>query len=224
MENEIIMSGVAKAPQSPLKRGVFANLDFYMHPKNFLTSGRERRDALTTQELVGPICDPTNWMLMAGCEEAKKIREIKGAEHSERVIEYHDATSLNANDDETPWCSSFVNWTMEQAGHQGTNSAAALSWKKWGLEVGEPVYGAIAVIDHGNGKGHVGFVAGVSRDGKTVYLMGGNQSDRVKISAFSADEISSYRMPHGVNPDTYSLPPIVENQKVQNHTTLSQTR
>ncbi|MBX7157854.1 MAG: TIGR02594 family protein [Verrucomicrobiae bacterium] len=224
MENEIIMSGVGKAPQAPLKEGFFAGLNFYMQPKNFLAIGRGRRDILTTKELVAPICDPSNWMLMAGCEDASGIKEISGSENSERIIEYHDSTKLRANDDETPWCSSFVNWTMEQAGYPGTNSAAALSWKNWGQEAEEPVYGAIAVIDYGKGKGHVGFVAGVSKDGKTVYLLGGNQSDQVKISAFSVDKIASYRMPDAINPDTYSPPPIVENQRVQNHTTLNQTR
>jgi hypothetical protein len=43
-------------------------------------------------------------------------------------------TTGNFKDDETAWCSSFVNWVMEQArpGHKGTDSARALSWKTTG--------------------------------------------------------------------------------------------
>ena len=43
------------------------------------------------------------------------------------------------NDDETAWCSSFVNWVMEKSGNTGTDSALALSWKNYGTKSDGPV-------------------------------------------------------------------------------------
>jgi hypothetical protein len=66
------------------------------------------------------------WMAVAMREIGQK--EIRGPEHNPRIIEYHAATTLKASTDETPWCSSFVNWCLRQVSIAGTNSAAAVSW------------------------------------------------------------------------------------------------
>lgn len=44
------------------------------------------------------------------------VREIYGPNHSPKVVEYHQACTLQSSDDETPWCSSFVNWCVIIAG------------------------------------------------------------------------------------------------------------
>lgn len=119
------------------------------------------------------------------------------------ILGYH-ATTGRFKTDETPWCSSFVNWSVTQAEVKGTNSAKALSWSNWGKTLDKPAYGSIAVIDYGKGKGHVGFVAGVNSEGKIV-LLGGNQSDMVKYSAFSPKSISKFVYPSGYTP-SYNLP------------------
>ena len=143
--------------------------------------------------------DP-RWITIARAEIG--IKEIKGSEHNPRVVEYHSTTGKFGND-ETAWCSSFVNWVMGKAGYTGTNSAVATSWAKWGQKVDKPAYGAIAVIDwDGPGpgwKGHVGFVVGMS--GNSVQLLGGNQSDAVNITNFSTAKIIAY-----VFPPNYSIP------------------
>ncbi len=64
-------------------------------------------------------------------------------------------------------------------------------------------YGSIAVIDYGGGKGHVGFVAGFNNAGRII-LLGGNQSDMVKLSAFSVTSISKFIYPSGYVP-SYTL-------------------
>ena len=51
--------------------------------------------------------------------------ELPGKQQEKKILGYHQATSLKAIDDETPWCSSFANWVTKQCGVQGTNSAAA---------------------------------------------------------------------------------------------------
>lgn len=142
------------------------------------------------------------WLVIASKELG--IHEIRGGE-SKRILEYHATTSLAAKEDEIPWCSSFVNWCMKKAGFLGTGSAAAKSWLKWGVALAEPKEGAICVIRQkkfgddavtGSATGyHVGFFLGIE-DGR-LRMLGGNQSDSVKISTFglSSYTIEGYRWP-----------------------------
>jgi uncharacterized protein (TIGR02594 family) len=148
--------------------------------------------------------DPKAWMPIAAAELG--ISEVaRPGEHTQRIIEYHKTTTLKATTDETPWCSSFVNWVMIQAGYRGTNSAAAKSWLNWGQPLATPREGAITVIRRkgatrdaatGSGTGyHVAFY--VSSSATHVRLLGGNQRDRVRYSnyALSAYEVKGYRWP-----------------------------
>lgn len=131
-----------------------------------------------------------SWISVAEGENG--VKEIEGSKHNPRVIEYH-ATTGKFKDDETPWCSSFANWVMKQAGQPVTGSAAALSWAKYGKKIDKPAYGAIAVFDYGGGKGHVGFVVGI--DGKKIQVLGGNQGNMVKVSSFGVGSVKAYVVP-----------------------------
>lgn len=136
-------------------------------------------------------------------EKEVGTQEVKGGENP-RILAYHASTTLKAKEDEIPWCSSFVNWCITQAGLKGTNSAAAISWLNWGTST-EPKEGVIALIrqkkkgtDQATGSAsgnHVGFL--VKTEGGRIYLLGGNQSDQVKVSSFglSSYEVLSYRWP-----------------------------
>ncbi len=109
--------------------------------------------------------------------------EIRGSQDNPRVLEYHQATTLKARNDETSWCSSFVNWTMQQAGVQGTRSAAARSWLNWGQAVPKDAAhvkpGDVIVFPRGNNpaQGHVAIVSEVLDNGM-VRVIGGNQGVR----------------------------------------------
>lgn len=111
------------------------------------------------------------------------VHEIRGPRDEARVLQYHQATSLRARNDETAWCSSFVNWTMQQAGVRGTGSAAARSWLQWGRAVPKDAQhvrpGDVIVFPRGNNpaQGHVAIVSEVLDDGR-VRVIGGNQSMR----------------------------------------------
>lgn len=139
------------------------------------------------------------WMAIARAEQGQ--REIAGARHNPRIVEYHQTTGLRARDDETPWCSSFVNWVMTQAGYRGTDSAAAISWASWGQRVPELAQareGDIVVLHrHGTpaSSHHVGFL--VRSDDGQVRLLGGNQGDQVKESTYHLQhwEVVAVRRP-----------------------------
>ena len=118
-------------------------------------------------------------------------QEIFGTEDNERIVDYFDSVTYRATDDETPWCAAFVNWVLMEAGIARTESAAALSFAKWGVKTTKPKYGDIVVFDHGHGRGHVGFFMGT--DGKNVSVLGGNQNNQVNITKFAASRVAHYR-------------------------------
>jgi uncharacterized protein (TIGR02594 family) len=124
------------------------------------------------------------------------VSEIAGDEHNPRIIEYHSTTTYRARADEVPWCSSFVNWCVEQSGVAGTDSAAARSWSRWGKSLTQPRRGCIAVFSSSRGphSGHVGFFERV--EGNHVLVLGGNQSDAVNYSSYSKSRLLGYRWPN----------------------------
>lgn len=138
------------------------------------------------------------WFDIAFEEYKKQIKEFEGAGDNPRIVEYLKSTNLDslyASNDETPWCSAFVNWCIEQAKHVGTDSALARSWLKWGKEIDIPVKGCITILKRppNPSHGHVAFF--VSQSGDTVKLLGGNQKDAVNISEYSIEKVIGYRVP-----------------------------
>lgn len=121
------------------------------------------------------------------------IKETPGQEDNPDIIEFHATTTLKATDDETSWCSSFVNWCVIKAGLSGTNSAAARSWLLWSHETQTPKEGDIVVFRRPPSptSGHVAFF--VRKEGNLIYVLGGNQSNQVKVSAYDAKDLLSYR-------------------------------
>jgi uncharacterized protein (TIGR02594 family) len=145
----------------------------------------------------------TAWLDIARAELGVHEFGRPGA-HNDRILEYHATTTLGSRTDETPWCSSFVNWVVIQSGRRGTNDARAKSWLDWGTPVSTPVPGAVVVIKKktagftnatGSASGyHVGFF--VSETPTHVRILGGNQADRVKYSDFPLHkyDVKGYRM------------------------------
>jgi len=137
------------------------------------------------------------WMKIAHGEEGTS--EIQGSKDNPRIVEYHATTTLHATDDETAWCSSFVNWCLKKVGIRGTDNAAAASWLKWGRTCNAQP-GAITVIfdpkhpreSSGN---HVSFL--VKETASDYILFGGNQSNQVKQTSFSKNrwQLKGYRWP-----------------------------
>lgn len=122
------------------------------------------------------------------------VHEIPGKKHEPRIIQYNATTTLNAKEDEVPWCSSFVNWCVKKSDIAGTNLANARSWLKWGVGIFFPAFGCITILRRGdsNFQGHVGFFVGF--DGKDrVKILGGNQSDKVCIQSYPKNHVLGYR-------------------------------
>jgi uncharacterized protein (TIGR02594 family) len=120
-------------------------------------------------------------------------QEVRGGENP-RILDYHTATTLRALEDEVPWCSSFANWCIFEAGLKGTKSAAARSWLKWGKPC-EARLGAVTVLQRGTStwQGHVGFLLQATKTG--LWLLGGNQGDSVNIAIYAPSKLLGYRWP-----------------------------
>lgn len=135
-----------------------------------------------------------SWMQTALGELGQ--HEIAGPETNKRIIEYHMTTSLKATSDEVAWCSAFTNWVMAQHGIVGTNSAAAISWEKWGGAI-EPRLGCIVVMRRNDPSNplarHVGFLWWDA--GKEMVILGGNQNNTVSLQAFNINRVVAYRWP-----------------------------
>lgn len=131
------------------------------------------------------------WLAIA--EGEMGVAELYGSRHNPRIVEYHQATTLKAKADEVAWCSAFVNWCLQQLGIKGTKSAAARSWLNYGTPLAQPTYGCIAVFKRGSSawQGHVAFY--LVEDTEQVLVLGGNQSDKVCVTAMPRSSLLAYR-------------------------------
>lgn len=135
------------------------------------------------------------WMELA--KEELGINEIPGPVNNERILEYHQATTLKATDDETAWCSAFVCWVLETCGMKSTRSAAARSYLNWGFKAQGYPYGAVCVLRRGKAwQGHVGFIVGDSIN--EVSLLSGNQNDSVSIVRYKKELVLDVRWPYRI--------------------------
>lgn len=133
------------------------------------------------------------------------VLEASGEADNPRVVEYHASTDGKPAPDEVSWCSSFVNWCIEQVGLEGTGSKRARAWLWWGLLLRHPAYGCVVVLQRGSGAqpgpevieapGHVGFFLGFANEGSRVRVLGGNQRDSVCEAAYPVERVLGYRWP-----------------------------
>ena len=125
------------------------------------------------------------------------VKEIRGAEDNTQIVAYAKETNISGiNNDEIPWCSTFVNWCAKEAGLPISGKPNARSWINVGKTTDKPVPGDVVVFwreSINSWKGHVGIFLGFNKESNKVYCLGGNQSDKVRISPFPKERILQYR-------------------------------
>ena len=140
---------------------------------------------------------PHPWMEFALREYG--IRGISRRGRTVNVVAYLKATGIGRSNDETAWCSAFVNWCMLMASFPGTGRANARSWLEWGgVSLDFPVYGCVVVLwreSRDGGLGHVGFFVGMQGD--NLLLLGGNQGNAVSIRPYSRQRVLGMRWIEG---------------------------
>lgn len=123
-------------------------------------------------------------------------REIAGQEDNPEVLKYFDETDFDGKrlKDETSWCSAFVNWVALKSGCDYSGRLNAKSWLGVGRPVDQPHLGDVVVLwrEHPKSwKGHVGLF--IRQTPNWVYLLGGNQGNRVSIQAYRRHRVLGYR-------------------------------
>lgn len=121
--------------------------------------------------------------------------EVVGGEHNPVILEFFAKVGHSwVDNDELAWCAAFVGWALEEAGIKSTRKLNARSYVDFAEETTMPKAGDIVVLSR-KGKnsiyGHVGFY--ISEDDAYVFVYGGNQSNRTKISAYSKNRVLTYR-------------------------------
>lgn len=131
------------------------------------------------------------------------INEVGGNVDNPQIMAMLKLDNAWPSNDEVPWCSGFANYVCWLARLPRSKDLRARSWLRVGkgIQLAEAKPGDIVVLQRGVGEqpgpdvydapGHVGFYAGVSGD--LIEVLGGNQSDTVKISRYSRSRLLSIR-------------------------------
>ena len=164
----------------------------------------------------GRCCPPPPWMPIAWTEQGKDVRENLPGHHPD-ILKYHAITATKPTSENTSWCGSFVGWVLKQAGYKlttvperaltwGRASNHAEGWWPTGVNIGRPIYGAIATKSR-KGGGHVTFVVGKDpNDDAYLYCLGGNQSNALNVSRYKKSVFSSFFVPEGYEHSCCELP------------------
>lgn len=129
------------------------------------------------------------------------MKELAGDEDNPQILAFLKLDADWPDRDEVPWCSGFVNYIAWLCRAPRSKSLRARSWLEVGqrIELEDAYPGDIVIFNRGGppdptiikAKGHVGFYAG--HDDDLVEVLGGNQSNTVKVSRYKRDELLGVR-------------------------------
>lgn len=133
-------------------------------------------------------------------EHSKDVRESPdGSNRSRDIDQYWGETGLIGH----PWCCAFVSWGLDQVleaavgeGFGGAYHVGVMKMLRTASRLGRRVEAPkpldVFVQEKKRGKGHTGFVVGVSSDDKTIYTCEGNCGNRLKLGKRKANTIDYF--------------------------------
>jgi len=133
------------------------------------------------------------------------IEEVYGSADNPQILAMLRLDATWPENDETPWCSAFVNYVAWLLRLPRSKSLLARSWLKVGMVVpyrdDAKIGFDICILKRGSGNqpgpenytatGHVGFYAGHGKS--NIYLLGGNQGNSVSVSGYDIDRLLGIR-------------------------------
>jgi len=133
------------------------------------------------------------------------VTEIPGDEHSPDVLKYFHQTGRDwvKDDDTVDWCDVFMDWVILKAGLRPTEGLNAREWLKEGQIIKTPELGDLVILwreSRESWKGHVGLY--IRESDRFVWVLGGNQGNSVRISAYRKERVLGYRRLKRKNPDS----------------------
>lgn len=132
------------------------------------------------------------------------LKEVAGLADSPVVKAMLTLDAAWPEHDEVPWCSAFVNWIAWHLRLPRSKDLRARSWLGVGVSV-TPIARArvgfdVVVLARGDNpaQGHVGFFGGwdgtaADANAQSVLVLGGNQSNSVRIAPYPAASILGIR-------------------------------
>lgn len=151
--------------------------------------------------------DSAPWMETALKEIGQA--EVAGKRANPRILQYFKSSKFWGRDDTggaNAWCASFVAWVMQENGYMPVaKSFRARAWVQFGKKIPKPVYGAIGVKSR-RGGGHVAFVVGQSEDENHLFMLGGNQDDKVQVTRYPRKAWMSFHVPSDYDASESTLP------------------
>lgn len=121
------------------------------------------------------------------------VKEIVGTPNNPIILQWAKDLKLDKiyTNDAIPWCGLFIAYVVKQAGKEVVkNPLYALNWSSWGNAVDVPKLGDILTFKR-DGGGHVGIYVG--EDSECYHVLGGNQSDMVKVSRIAKQRLFKAR-------------------------------
>lgn len=124
------------------------------------------------------------------------VKETVGSKDHPQIINYFTSLGFDGNKlhDETAWCSAYANWVAKTAGYEFSGQLTARSWLTVGVSTATPEIGDVVVLWRASPKswkGHVGFF--IKETKRYVYVLGGNQSNKVCIKAYPKNRVLDYK-------------------------------
>jgi uncharacterized protein (TIGR02594 family) len=122
--------------------------------------------------------------------------ELYGSRHNNVIVSFFDQIADRIRDDETPWCSAFMNHVHLATGYKYTGALTARSWLNYGDEIDNPKPGDIVVLwrdSPTSWKGHVGFFLRYNASKSKILVYGGNQNNKLAPAWYSASRLLGYR-------------------------------
>ena len=147
--------------------------------------------------------DPITRTPLQVAETYLGLADEPGPDSDPIVLGMLQSVKAHVSSDEVPWCSAFIHACCRPLGLPVTNSLRARSWLMLGTPIdlaeAEPGFDLVILRRGGstldptviNAKGHVGWF--VTREGDSITLLGGNQSDSVRYSTYAIADVVGVR-------------------------------
>ncbi len=146
-----------------------------------------------------PAPEPAHWNLPYDvAKQYLGTKEIPGVKNNPLIVRWLRQFASWINDDETAWCSAFVNFCAAEAGYESTGKLNARSW----LDVGEVIplqfarKGDVVIfwrVSRNSWQGHVAFLDHYHPQRGLIYHLGGNQNNEVNIATTGTDRLLGVR-------------------------------
>ena len=124
------------------------------------------------------------------------VNEKENYEAHPQIVKYYESIGYDSHDlaRQPSWSSAFLNWVTKKAGYECSGKLDARSWLRIGESTNLPCWGDIAILweqSPESTEGHVGIFIKETR--RYVYLLGGDQRNKVCIKAYPKNKVLDYR-------------------------------